>query len=406
MILIDKIEAPELHKIQIACAYLFSPQLAGDEEFLKSLDAEMLKKAFRKKAKRYHPDFHCHEQKKMINMRTERFIRIQEAYEILSSHLQVEPLPFLGKADNRGKIIAIGGSKGGIGKSLFAANLGVLLSHRGLRTMLVDLDLGGANLHLYLGETSLKRNINDFLNKRVASLQKIMIRSKYGPQLIGGDSSQLGAANIHFSQKLRLLKAIKRIDADYVIIDLGGDTTYNIIDFFLSADHGIIMTTCDPAAYLDAYNFIKTSLYRKLNRLFGPESKLRAHKDRDLEKSIHDLTMSTNGSKTKSIEELMERLKKFQSRDLSIIKGALSTFNPSLIVNRVPNNFDVSQVVKRIREVSRKMLSIKAEYLGSLPYQSEIELSARELVPIVARYPKGSFAREKMGPIVEHLLRS
>ena len=101
----------------------------------------------------------------------------------------------------------------------------------------------------------------------------------------------------------------------------------------------------------------------------------------------------------------MERLKKCQFHNLSIINRALSTFNPYLIVNRVPRNFDASQVVKRIQKVSRKMLSIKAEYLGSIPYQSEIELSARELVPIVARYPKGSFAREKMGPIVEHLLR-
>ena len=169
----------------------------------------------------------------------------------------------------------------------------------GWRTVLADLDIGGSNLHLYLGETFLKLNINDFLNKKVPDLQNIMIRNKYGPHLIGGDSSQLGAANISFSQKLKLLKAIKQIDADYIIIDLGGDTSYNSIDFFLAADYGIVMTTCDPASYLDAYNFIKVGIYRRLNRLFGPESKFRDRKDDDLKQLIHDATMSSNGSGVK-----------------------------------------------------------------------------------------------------------
>ena len=113
-----------------------------------------------------------------------------------------------------------------------------------------------------------------------------MLNTKYGPLLIGGNSSQLGNANINFMRKLKLMKAIKNLDADFIIIDLGGDTSYNIIDFFLLADHGIVMTTCDPASYLDAYNFIKTALYRKLNRLFGPESKYKAQKDQALEQFI------------------------------------------------------------------------------------------------------------------------
>lgn len=405
MLPIHELEDTELHKIRIACAYLFSPQLSRDDRFLKSLKLEAVKKAFREKAKRYHPDLHRHEQEEITNRRRERFIKIRESYKILASNFQEKEQPFSEKGDSQRKIIAVGGAKGGIGKSIFAANLGVLLSSMGWKTVLADLDLGGANLHLYLGETFLKWNINDFLNKRAPALQEIMIRNRYGPQLIGGNSSQLGASNINFSRKLKLLKAIKRIDANYVIIDLGGDTSYNIIDFFLAADHGIVMTTCDPASYLDAYNFIKVALYRRLNRLFGSESTFSGRKDSDLERLIYEATMPTDGSNVESMEELMERVRKQQPQSLPLVNETISSFNPHLIVNRVTPNSNVTQVVKRIQEVSRKMLSISVGYLGSLPYQSEIELSARDLVPIVARYPKGDLAK-KIGNIIEKLLHS
>ena len=169
MLLIDEMEDTELQEIRTACAFLFSPQLARDDGFIQSLELETVKNAFREKAKVYHPDRQYHTFKvirtpeKMIDWRQERFIKIRESYEILASSLQEKVQPFSEKRAGQGKIIAVGGAKGGIGKSIFAANLGTLLSSMGWKTVIVDLDLGGANLHLYLGETSLKWNINDFL---------------------------------------------------------------------------------------------------------------------------------------------------------------------------------------------------------------------------------------------------
>jgi len=163
------------------------------------------------------------------------------------------------------------------------------------------------------------------------------------------------------------------------------------------------MTTRDPASYLDAYNFIKVALYRRLNRLFGPESSFRAQKDRDLEKLIYEATMSSNGSNIKNIEELMERVKNKQSQSLSLLSEAISTFNPYLIVNRITSNSNVIKIVERIQKVSRRMLSIDVKYLGSLPYQSEIESSAMDLVPIAARHPEGILVK-KMSGITDKLL--
>jgi MinD-like ATPase involved in chromosome partitioning or flagellar assembly len=107
--------------------------------------------------------------------------------------------------------------------------------------------------------------------------------------------------------------------------------------------------------------------------------------------------MSPNGSNVKNIEELMERVKRQQPQNLPLVSEAISTFSPYLIVNRVTHNSNGAQVVERIQEVSRKMLSVEVGYLGSLPYQSEIESSTMDLVPIVARYPEGDLAKRMSG---------
>lgn len=396
MIPIHEVKNAELNRLRIACAYLFSPEYAENAEFLKSLNPVSVKKAFRDKAKRYHPDLHIHESREMLHQRKERFLKIQESYEHLNSYFRENPITLFAQGAGRGDIIAIGGAKGGIGKSIFAVNLGILLSSMGRKTVLIDLDLGGANLHLYLGEMALRGTINDFLNKTVPTLQDVTVRSKYGPLLIGGDSSQLGAANISFNQKLRLMKAIKQIEADYVIIDLGGDTTFNIIDFFLAADYGIIVTTCDPASYLEAYNFLKVALYRKLNRIFGAESEFNERKDSELEYLIQEFTSHKSGSSIKTIQNLLALVREKHPCHLSLISEVISTYCPNLVLNRVTDQCNVNEVVERIKLISKKMLSVNVKYLGSIPYQQEIEFSVRELIPVVAKYPQGVLARKSL----------
>lgn len=403
MLNIDELEYSELRKIQTACAYLFTIKQAEDIWFLRNLSIELVKKAFREKVKRYHPDLHQKESDQMIKKRIERFTHIQESNELLTSYL-VDKFPVDESIKKRGKVIAIGGAKGGIGKSIFAANLGVFLTYMGKSAVVVDLDLGGANLHLYLGETSIKKKINDYLNNNVPNLKDLMIKSKYGPYLIGGDSSKLGAANLNFFRKLKLLRAVQFIDMDYIILDLGGDTSYNIVDFFLSADYSLVMTTLDPASYLDAYRFIKVSLYRKLQRMFGPESKFKFKKDSDLEHLINDSLISQNGANVKNIKELTERVKRQKPDSLVIMNEVLNDFHPRLVINKANNPAETRQIVKQITDVSKSMLSINVEHLGSLSDSKEVETSARDFVPVLTRHPNGVLAKE-MGAIVDKLLK-
>lgn len=392
MISVHGLSPEEMKGIRIACAYLFSPDFAKNDEAINHLTMAPIDEAINEKGRRYNPDLHRDEASEMIEKRRERFLRLQESYTLLRKYFQEVTSPSVRKTNPNPTLIAIGGAKGGIGKSLLAANLGVFFSQRGKETVLIDLDLGGSNLHLYLGETSLPRNLQDFLTHRVARLEDAMVPTKYGPKLIGGDSSRLGAANISFAQKVKLLKAIKSIEADCVIIDLGGDTSYNNLDFFLAAHHGAVLTTCDPASYMDAYTFIKVCLYRKLNRLFGPETNPNGEKDADLIQLIEESTLSSNGKAIKSIGQLMEKVVQERPQSLPVLHQALAQFRPHLVVSMGENEADIAPVVKRVQEVALKMLSIQVDYLGVIPYMQEIRRSTRELVPAVAKFPKGEVA--------------
>jgi len=326
------------------------------------------------------------------------------AHEFLTSRQLTQMELGFKKEISKKKIIAVAGAKGGVGKSVFAANLAVYLSTKGFRTVIVDLDLGGANVHLYLGKSFLlKKSINDFLRRRVDSLKDIEVKSDYGPYLIGGGNSELGTANIEFKKKMRLIKAIGNIEADYIILDLGGGMSLNSLDFYLQAHHGIVIATPESASYMSSYHFIREALYRKLRRLFGPESKFRNERDIDLEKLIYKMTQSTESLESNTIEGLVEKVRQVRPDSLKLINQALSDIHPGLVLNKVPQFSNIHHVPSMIQEVSKKWLSKEVVYLGQISAQIEIEASVLDQVPVIARYPHGRMAIE-MENIVNNLL--
>jgi flagellar biosynthesis protein FlhG len=297
------------------------------------------------------------------------------------------------RAGRRSRVIAVGGAKGGVGKSILAANLGVYLAARGFRTVVVDLDLGAANLHLYLGVWALRHRINDFLDKKFDNLADIAVSTEYDLRLIGGGSSRLGSANLPYARKLKLMRAIKKLDADYIILDLGGDTSYNILDFYLLADDGLVITTCDPAAYLDAYTFIKMALYRRLARLFGAESEFRKLKDPALIALIADFMECDQTDKPRKISDLLNSVRERAPRRLQLVQTAVEQFRPRLVVNMASHPEEAWEVVRRMQKVSRRILSVDVQLAGTIMPDPRIARSAHDLKPEVHLSPYGPLAR-------------
>src|SRR4030067_1131906 len=131
-------------------------------------------------------------------------------------------------------IWTIGGGKGGSGKSFITTNIGICLSKLGARVILIDADLGGANLHTFLGILPPVPSLSDFFKKRVSHLKDVLIHTGVpNLQLLTGAQDLLNAADAKSVQKRRLLRSIKELESDYILVDLGGGNAVSVLDFFL-----------------------------------------------------------------------------------------------------------------------------------------------------------------------------
>ncbi|MEF3254935.1 MAG: P-loop NTPase, partial [Deferribacterales bacterium] len=134
-----------------------------------------------------------------------------------------------------GIIISIASGKGGVGKSFFAANLAISMNQLNGDTLLVDGDLGGANLHSFLGLKAQGRGIYNFLKENF-KIEDVILKSPANVDFIGGSSDILGMAHINNFEKLKIINHLKRTKYSYIVMDLGAGTSYNMIDFFNFSD--------------------------------------------------------------------------------------------------------------------------------------------------------------------------
>src|SRR5512145_2100401 len=166
------------------------------------------------------------------------------------------------------RVIAVGGGKGGIGKSLVSANLGIELARRGKRVVLVDADLGGANLHTTLGIDLPRRTLSDFIERKVQRIEEVVTPTGIPDLgLVSGALDHLDAANPRYAQKMRFLRHVQQMDVDYAILDLGAGTHANVLDFFLVSDHGVLVLVPEPTAVENAYRFVKAAFWRRLRNV-------------------------------------------------------------------------------------------------------------------------------------------
>jgi flagellar biosynthesis protein FlhG len=141
----------------------------------------------------------------------------------------------------KNKIWAVGGGKGGVGKSLVTANTSICLALMGYKVVTVDLDLGGANMHTCLGIPIPEKTLSDYISKKVGDINDLVVSTPIkNLKIISGAQDELGMANLRQMHKNKILSKLGELDADYVLLDLGAGTSFNTLDFFISADKGML----------------------------------------------------------------------------------------------------------------------------------------------------------------------
>ncbi|MCL2480079.1 MAG: P-loop NTPase [Spirochaetaceae bacterium] len=278
------------------------------------------------------------------------------------------------------QVIPIASGKGGVGKTLVSANLALALGQAGKKVVLADMDLGGSNLHVVLGMTGVRGGIGSFLNTPGASFNSIIYDTDYkNVQFIPGDSDMPGMANLKTLQKRKLLKNLFSLNSDYLIMDLGAGTNYNTIDFFLAAGQGIIVTTPALTATLNAYIFIKQSIFRIMDTSFRRKTIARSHVDKLREDSTAIQKMY--------IPKFLEVIKKEDPESYTIFMEKIKNFSPLLIMNMVEDPRQAT-LAGKLRKSCRQYLGFDLEHLGVI-YRDELQaISLNSRLPIVMYKPK------------------
>jgi flagellar biosynthesis protein FlhG len=271
-------------------------------------------------------------------------------------------------------ILTIGGGKGGSGKSFITANLGISLAKLGARVVLIDADLGGANLHTFFGILQPTLSLSDFIKKRVSRLREALLPTGVpNLQLLAGGQELLNAADAQSFQRQKIMKAIRTLEGDFILVDLGAGTSMGVLDFFLISDGGILVMTPEPTSIENAYRFLKSAFYRRLKQY------MTSSPVRELIGVAMDLR---NEMGIRNPFDLIDAIKKVNEEAAMILVEGIKTFEPCLILNQVWTKQEVD-IGFSIRSACQKYFGIQLRYLGYIVYDQEVGASIRKKSPLI-----------------------
>jgi flagellar biosynthesis protein FlhG len=205
-----------------------------------------------------------------------------------------------------------------------------------------------------------------------------------GIGLICGADDILGAANPTYAQKIRLLNQIENLPAQYVLLDLGAGSSFNLLDFFNYSPGKIAVFTSQATSLQNAYGFIKSALYRKLSKDFA--------KDDEILSLLYQTSANSPEMPMHSIPDLQARFKEKAPQKYDLLCRALWDFQLFLIVNMVKSNSDLKSP-EIIHAVCNDFLGIQPQILGQLIFDPAVEASVNQMVPFPADHKKSKAAQ-------------
>jgi flagellar biosynthesis protein FlhG len=157
----------------------------------------------------------------------------------------------------KAKVIAITSGKGGVGKTNFTVNLAIALASYGQKVLIIDADLGTANVDVVLGRNA-GYNLMNIVEEGL-SLTEIVAEGPCGIKYLSGGSGIHHLADLTNYQLHTIISQISLFDAwaDIILIDTGAGLSRNVLNFVVAADEVIIITTPEPTAITDAYAMMK-----------------------------------------------------------------------------------------------------------------------------------------------------
>lgn len=266
------------------------------------------------------------------------------------------------------RLIAVGGGKGGVGKSVVSTNLALALAQSGRKVVLVDADFGAPNLHTLLGIDRIKLTLNSLFDHAIEHLDEATVATPFDNLfLVPGSAARVGAANIAHQQKLKLLRQLATLDAEVVLVDIGAGVSFNALDVFNAADLRIVVTTPQLTAIQNAYAFLKGSVMRALKQLACDEAQA-------------GLLARADASDTARMLHLLKLVKGENQGFAQALELTLQHHGLMLIGNQifVPKDLNVLHALTRM---AWDFLQVKMPLVGQLKANRAIHDSVNRRIP-------------------------
>ena len=295
------------------------------------------------------------------------------------------------QSGNGARVIAVASGKGGVGKSLLAANLGIFLATLGKRVTVCDFAFGNPNLHIFVGVNQPRRTLADMMDAKGVSLDECLIETPIAHlSLLSGARDPAWAANPKSSQLTKLRSQIPQLEGDYTILDLGAGSAGTNLDLALLADTTIVMLTPEPPATELAYRFIRSLFIRKLRKAsLGNAGGLEPDELREYE-----------GGVPSAIDILRRVLRADRESDAEKIKAAMSRVKPALVLNEVRSKSD-ADLGPAMAAAARRRMALPVGYLGHLDHDDAVWVTLRRRRPLLIEHPESRISK-----CVERITRS
>jgi flagellar biosynthesis protein FlhG len=283
----------------------------------------------------------------------------------------------------KNKIIAVGGGKGGVGKSVICANMAVTLALTGQRVIIVDADFGASSLHALLGISSPKYGFREYFdhsglesNGEEALLLDTGITNL---KFLSGAGDMPGSADINIKSQNKVISYIKNLDADHILMDLGPGTNFHIIDYFNMGGKNVVVSTPEMTSIMKSFSFIKATLFRRISQEFKSSS--------DIQNLIDFSNNPTLAEECFEIGSLREKVEEMHPQKLDRINEVIREFQPGLVINRVRRQKDILMGHNLLR-LAKKYLDVDVKFLGYLIESDDVRDSVDEMRPFLIKDPQ------------------
>jgi flagellar biosynthesis protein FlhG len=277
------------------------------------------------------------------------------------------------------RLIPFGGGKGGVGKTFVAANLATTLAKAGHRVVAVDGDLEGANLHTALGVSRPRSSVAEYAAERVEDVQKLLEETPFpNLRLIAATRPNLASPQPTHALRVRFVRALRTLDADFVFLDLGAGADAAVMDYFMVCDDGVVVIAPEPTSVENAYGFMRAAFYRRLKL-----SMLSA----EVRKVVGLAMDERNERGIRTPLDLLREIKAIDSEEAQRFVQVMRAFRPRIIVNDVRTAEDI-RLGFAVRSICRKYFAIDADYPGYVNHDAEARTSVRARRPLVDSDPR------------------